>query len=268
MGILRGALPVVFQRKLLQDFIRQAENPYNVCVFEMLGWSVNESSQRSSIERSSSSDMDLTQEDTSNDIVAIPFIMQVEIGVRTQLESFRNNLKLGGKESADLLNKVCFLSRNVFLIAVQAIQDAPISAVDLSVVYMSASMTTHAVDDIPKMKSDSYASLSFTNFPMRYINNSSYSGEMPIHPFVSVSSSRDDNTADQNLVPNSPHLNFLVMNSQPYKGIVGEAASRRRSAGGADRFIESLGMPESYDMRTPVCEAKIDVLNQKDKFHG
>ena len=162
---MQRTLPVVFQRKLLQDFVRQADNAYNVCVFEILGWTATEENQRMSIERSQS----LSERDSMSEIlmqqippdIIIPFVMQVEIGVRAQIEHFRNVLKSHEKDPHEVPSKDVIAER-----------DTHLAHIDLAITYVCSSMRSGGVsrergDDAPKSKSESFASLSFSNFPMR-----------------------------------------------------------------------------------------------------
>jgi hypothetical protein len=87
---MAGALPVRNLKKLLEDYVRQASNAYPVCVFEVLCWAAFE--ERLSMDSNSTSPTAaediFTQQQSSPDIV-IPFMMQIDIGLRTQVEQYR-----------------------------------------------------------------------------------------------------------------------------------------------------------------------------------
>lgn len=82
---LSSTLPVVNLRKLLQDYVRQAKNAYSICIFEVLCWAASE--ERASMDLTASADDILTHQSPPD--IVIPFMMQVEIGFRTQIEQFR-----------------------------------------------------------------------------------------------------------------------------------------------------------------------------------
>jgi hypothetical protein len=113
----------------------------------------------------------------------------------------------------------------------------------------AAESTGQERDEISK--SDSFTTLSFNNFPM-------------------TSSSRSDDAAERNLLANAPHLNFLVMNAQPCRGLLSDAfQSRKRNArGGADALLEALANPATYDPPQPISAARVDVSNPRDRFHS
>jgi hypothetical protein len=84
---MQAAPPVTNLKKLLENYVRQATNPYPVCVFEVLCWAASE--ERPSMSSSDATPDDIfTQKQSSPDIV-IPFLMQIDIGLRTQVEQFR-----------------------------------------------------------------------------------------------------------------------------------------------------------------------------------
>jgi hypothetical protein len=128
------------------------------------------------------------------------------------------------------------------------------AAVDLTVSYVPSSMSSAEIaqERGEVSKSDSYTSMSFNNFPM-------------------TSSSRADDAAERNLLANAPHLNFLVMNSQPCKGALSDAfQSRRRSVNGraVDTLVQALANPATYDPPQPISAARVDVSHPRDRFHS
>lgn len=86
---MAGAPPVRNLKKLLEDYVRQATNAYPVCVFEVLCWAAFEErlSMDSSTAANAADDI-FTQQQSSPDIV-IPFMMQIDIGLLTQVEQYR-----------------------------------------------------------------------------------------------------------------------------------------------------------------------------------
>lgn len=128
------------------------------------------------------------------------------------------------------------------------------AAVDLTISYVPSSMSTvEIVQERGEVsKSDLYTAISFNNFPM-------------------TSSSRSDDAAERNLLANAPHLNFLVMNSQPCKGVLSDAfQSRRRSVNGraVDTLVQALANPATYDPPQPISAARVDVSHPRDRFHS
>jgi hypothetical protein len=82
---MQAAPPVTNLKKLLENYVRQATNAYPVCVFEVLCWAASE--ERASMDSATADDI-FTQKQSSPDIV-IPFMMQIDIGFRTQIEQTR-----------------------------------------------------------------------------------------------------------------------------------------------------------------------------------
>eukprot|EP00602_Paraphysomonas_sp_CaronLab_P007341 CAMPEP_0185034502 /NCGR_PEP_ID=MMETSP1103-20130426/24456_1 /TAXON_ID=36769 /ORGANISM="Paraphysomonas bandaiensis, Strain Caron Lab Isolate" /LENGTH=1089 /DNA_ID=CAMNT_0027571189 /DNA_START=131 /DNA_END=3400 /DNA_ORIENTATION=+ len=265
---IQKSLPVTSLRKLLQDYVRQANNTYNVCVFEVLCWAASEeptspssSSPRASGSFESDDPSTLLHSQSSPDIV-IPFVMQIEIGFKAQLERFKHAPMETLHQKQPLKTSMNFTAKATPKEIVMD-RDSHISPIELSISYMPCSMSGAATnrgmpnkDQTSAMsKIDSYANLSFNNFPM-------------------ASSSRDDylggssEGVDQQLVPNAPHVNFLVMNTQPCKGPLYDAyVARKRNQRSVDEFFKALKDPESFESPQAIGAVEVDVINTKDKFH-
>jgi hypothetical protein len=270
---MAGTLPVRNLKKLLEDYVRQATNAYPVCVFEVLCWAAYEErlSMDSNSTAANAADDIFTQQQSSPDIV-IPFMMQIDIGLQTQVEQFRlaplqNNSGQPTKANFDSQRSMKVRSPlpppPLSLPLLDSLplpqdilgdQEFQMAAVDLTVSYVPSSMSTvEIVQERGEVsKSDSYTAMSFNNFPM-------------------TSSSRSDDAAERNLLANAPHLNFLVMNSQPCKGVLSDAfQARRRSVNGraVDTLVQALANPATYDPPQPISAARVDVSHPRDRFHS
>lgn len=255
---MQRALPVMNLKKLLEDYVRQATNSYPICVFEVLCWAAFE--DRLSMDSNSFTTEDVfTQQQAQPDIV-IPFMMQIDIGLRTQVEQYRiTPIQTNTKQSM----KMNYESSLTSIKDIISDKEFTTSPVDLTVSYVPSTMNasissssegiTSVAQDTTQSeitKSDQYTTLSFNNFPM-------------------TSSSRSDDAAERNLLANAPHLNFLVMNSQPCKGLLNDAyQSRKRNIRTADAFIEALANPATYDPPQPISAVRVDVSNPRDRFHS
>lgn len=242
---MQRTLPVSSLRKLLQDYVRQAKISYPVCVFETLCWAASE--ERLSMDMSSAPDDIFTQQSPPD--IVIPFVMQIEIGFRTQVEQYRvAPLPTSPRQPSKISSDNSLSSTKDILLD----KDFQISPIELSVAYVPSSMSASDSRDAARgelSKVDNFATLSFNNFPM-------------------TSSSRDDDAAETNLLPNAPHLNFLVMNSQSCKGQLNDAwQARKRNVRTTDSFLDTLANPDTYDPPQPISAVKVDVVNPRDRFH-
>lgn len=105
---MEKALPVTNLRKLLQDYVRQAKSVYPVCVFEVLCWAAPDESTsgRNSVSLDGEEDPShLLSQQSSPDIV-IPFVMQIEIGVKAQLAHFKRTIAKSSAGEHNRSNKV------------------------------------------------------------------------------------------------------------------------------------------------------------------
>ena len=91
---------------------------------------------------------------------------------------------------------------------------------------------------------------------------------------VSSRSSRDDifngtDGSERHTVPNGPHINLLVMQAQPCKGVLADTiASRRRNQRSVETLLDALRDPETMDAPQAISAVEVDVVNGRDKFHS
>lgn len=70
-------------------------------------------------------------------------------------------------------------------------------------------------------------------------------------------------------VTNSATTNYIVMQSQQNKGLLADAiATRRRQQRVAETFFDALKDPESFSAPKHLSMVEVDVVNQKESFHG
>ena len=131
-------------------------------------------------------------------------------------------------------------------------------------------MTTEADStDEMNMKVESFVALSFENISVKYVVRCviSVHGLSLYSQYDELPCNVKERTPD--CVTNSATTNYIVMQSQQNKGLLADAiATRRRQQRVAETFFDALKDPESFSAPKHLSMVEVDVVNQKESFHG